>query len=143
MSKVRIHVTVSADGYVAGPNPSEKNPLGDGGGSLHDWAFALRAFRSHTVWKAVRRTRALPSSREALANVGAEIMGRGKFGGGPGPWGDRPWPGWCGDDPAFHMPVFVLTHHERAPLALSEHDVHLRYRRDQTGCGAGKDGSRR
>jgi dihydrofolate reductase len=58
---------------------------------------------------------------EALANVGAEIMGRGKFGGGPGPWSDNPpWTGWWGDNPPFHMPVFVLTHHEREPLTLSD-----------------------
>jgi dihydrofolate reductase len=55
-----------------------------------------------------------------VANVGAEIMGRGKFGGGPGPWGERPWPGWWGNKPPFHMPVFVLTHHEREPLTLSD-----------------------
>jgi dihydrofolate reductase len=54
------------------------------------------------------------------ANLGAEIMGRGKFGGGPGPWGDDPWQGWWGDDPPFHMPVFVVTHHEREPLTLSD-----------------------
>ena len=57
---------------------------------------------------------------ETQANVGAEIMGRGKFGGGPGPWGDDPWPGWWGEDPPFHMPVFVLTHYERDPLTLSD-----------------------
>jgi len=57
---------------------------------------------------------------EALANVGAEIMGRGKFGGGPGPWGADPWTGWWGEDPPFHMPVFVLTHHAREPLTLSD-----------------------
>ena len=57
---------------------------------------------------------------ESVANVGAEIMGRGKFGGGPGPWPDDEWNGWWGDDPPFHMPVFVLTHHEREPLTLSD-----------------------
>jgi dihydrofolate reductase len=57
---------------------------------------------------------------ELQANLGAEIMGRGKFGGGPGPWGDDPWPGWWGEDPPFHMPVFVLTHHQREPLTLSD-----------------------
>jgi dihydrofolate reductase len=57
---------------------------------------------------------------ESVANVGAEIMGRGKFGGGPGPWGDDPWPGWWGEDPPFRMPVFVLTNHEREPLTLSD-----------------------
>jgi dihydrofolate reductase len=57
---------------------------------------------------------------ESLASIGAEIMGRGKFGGGPGPWGDDPWPGWWGEDPPFRMPVFVLTNHEREPLTLSD-----------------------
>jgi dihydrofolate reductase len=61
-----------------------------------------------------------PVVEESLANVGAEIMGRGKFGGGPGPWGDDPWLGWWRDEPPFHMPVFVLTHHEREPLTLSD-----------------------
>ncbi len=61
-----------------------------------------------------------PVVEDALANVGAEIMGRGKFGGGPGPWGDDPWPGWWGENPPFHMPVFVLTHHQRDPLTLSD-----------------------
>jgi dihydrofolate reductase len=61
-----------------------------------------------------------PVVEESLANVGAEIMGRGKFGGGSGPWGDDPWPGWWGKEPPFHMPVFVLTHHEREPLTLSD-----------------------
>ena len=57
---------------------------------------------------------------EAQADIGAEIMGRGKFGGGPGPWGDDPWRGWWGEDPPFHMPVFVMTNHEREPLRLSD-----------------------
>ena len=61
-----------------------------------------------------------PVMEESLANVGAEIMGRGMFGGGPGPWGDDPWRGWWGEEPPFHMPVFVVTHHEREPLTLSD-----------------------
>ena len=61
-----------------------------------------------------------PVVEESLANVGAEIMGRGKFGGGPGPWGDAPWSGWWGAQPPFHMPVFVLTNHQREPLTLSD-----------------------
>jgi dihydrofolate reductase len=120
MSKVRVHITVSADGYVAGPNPSEEDPLGEGGGSLHDWAFALRAFREPHGMEGGELNASTPVAEEALANVGAEIMGRGKFGGGPGPWGDVPWSGWWGEDPPFHMPVFVLTHHERDPLTLSD-----------------------
>jgi dihydrofolate reductase len=120
MSKVRVHITVSADGYVAGPNPSEENPLGEGGGSLHDWAFPLRAFREPHGREGGERNASTPVLEEALANVGAEIMGRGKFGGGPGPWGEDPWSGWWGESPPFHMPVFVLTHHERDPLTLSD-----------------------
>jgi dihydrofolate reductase len=120
MSKVRVHVTVSADGYVAGPNQSFENPLGEEGGGLHEWAFALRAFREPHGMEGGEVNASTPVVEESLANVGAEIMGRGKFGGGPGPWGDDPWPGWWGDEPPFHMPVFVLTHHERGPLNLSD-----------------------
>jgi dihydrofolate reductase len=120
MSKVRVHIAVSADGYVAGPNQSEENPLGEGGESLHDWAFALKAFRELHGREGGEVNASNAILEEAQANVGAEIMGRGKFGGGPGPWGDDPWPGWWGEDPPFHMPVFVLTHHEREPLTLSD-----------------------
>jgi len=120
MSKLRVHITVSADGYVAGPNQSEENPLGEGGESLHDWAFPLKAFRELHGREGGEVNASNAVLEEAQANVGAEIMGRGKFGGGPGPWGDDPWPGWWGEDPPFHMPVFVLTHHEREPLTLSD-----------------------
>jgi dihydrofolate reductase len=120
MSKVRVHITVSADGYVAGPNQSLENPLGEGGGGLHDWAFALRAFREPHVMEGGEVNASTPVVEESLANVGAEIMGRGKFGGGPGPWGDDQWRGWWGEEPPFHMPVFVLTHHERTPLTLAD-----------------------
>ena len=120
MSNARVHISVSADGYVAGPNQSLENPLGEGGGSLHDWAFALRAFREPHGMEGGEMNASTPVADEAVANVGAEIMGRGKFGGGPGPWGDDPWPGWWGEEPPFRMPVFVLTHHERKPLTLSD-----------------------
>jgi dihydrofolate reductase len=120
MSKVRAHITVSADGYVAGPNLSLENPLGEGGGSLHDWAVPLRAFREPHGMEGGEVNASSPVFEESLANVGAEIMGRGMFGGGPGPWGDDLWPGWWGEEPPFHMPVFVLTHHEREPLTLSD-----------------------
>ena len=109
MSKVRVHITVSADGYVAGPNPSLENPLGEGGGNLHEWAFALKAFREPHGMEGGEVNACSLAVEESLANVGAEIMGRGKFGGGPGPWGDDPWPGWWGEEPPFHMPVFVLA----------------------------------
>jgi dihydrofolate reductase len=119
MSKVRSHISVSADGYVAGPNQSLENPLGEGGEGLHDWIVALRAWREPHGLEGGEVNASTPVVDEALANVGAEIMGRGKFGGGPGPWADE-WRGWWGDEPPFHMPVFVLTHHEREPLTLSD-----------------------
>jgi dihydrofolate reductase len=120
MSKVRVHISVSADGYVAGPNQSIENPLGEGGESLHDWVVALKAWREKAGREGGEVNESTPVVEEAFANVGAEIMGRGKFGGGPGPWSDDAWRGWWGDDPPFHMPVFVLTHHEREPLTLSD-----------------------
>jgi dihydrofolate reductase len=120
MSRVRVHISVSADGYVAGPNQSEENPLGEGGERLHDWVVALRAWRAPHGLEGGEVDASTAVVEEAQANVGAEIMGRGKFGGGPGPWGEDPWPGWWGEDPPFHMPVFVLTHHQREPLTLSD-----------------------
>jgi dihydrofolate reductase len=120
MSAVRCQITVSADGYVAGPNQSEENPLGEGGGELHEWAYPLQAFRAPHGREGGEVNASNAVLEEAQANVGAEIMGRGKFGGGPGPWGEDPWTGWWGEDPPFHMPVFVLTHHEREPLTLSD-----------------------
>ena len=120
MSKVRVHISVSADGYVAGPNQSKAEPLGEGGESLHEWVVALKAWREPHGKEGGEVNASSAVAEEARTNVGAEIMGRGKFGGGPGPWGDDPWPGWWGDDPPFRIPVFVLTHHEREPLTLSD-----------------------
>jgi dihydrofolate reductase len=121
MSKVRAHISTSLDGYVAGPNQSEENPLGEGGESLHDWVIELKAWREAHSKEGGEVNASSQVVEEEQANVGAEIMGRGKF--GPpdgGPWGDDPWPGWWGEDPPFHKPVFVLTHHEREPLNLSD-----------------------
>jgi dihydrofolate reductase len=120
MGKVRVHISVSADGYVAGPNQTLENPLGERGERLHEWALPLRAFREPHGGQGGEVNASNAVLEEATANVGAEIMGRGKFGGGPGPWGDDPWRGWWGHEPPFHMPVFVLTHHEREPLTLSD-----------------------
>ncbi len=120
MSKVRVHISVSTDGYVAGPNQSVENPLGESGEKLHEWVVALRAWREHHGLEGGEVNASTRVVEEAVADVGAEIMGRGKFGGGPGPWADDPWTGWWGEDPPFHMPVFVLTHHEREPLTLSD-----------------------
>jgi dihydrofolate reductase len=120
MSKVRVDISVSLDGYVAGPNQSLENPLGEGGERLHEWVVALRAWREQHGMEGGEDNASTPVVEESLANRGAEIMGRGKFGGGPGPWSEDPWPGWWGDEPPFHMSVFVLTHHEREPLTLAD-----------------------
>jgi dihydrofolate reductase len=121
MSNVRTHISISLDGFVAGPNQSEENPLGEGGEGLHDWVVALKAWREAHGHEGGEENASTAVVEEEKANVGAEIMGRGMFGPpGGGPWGDDPWPGWWGEDPPFHMPVFVLTHYERDPLTLSD-----------------------
>jgi dihydrofolate reductase len=105
VSKLRYSGSISLDGFAAGPDQSPEHPLGVGGGALHAW------MRETSVES--------PSSRlleEDELGVGALIMGRNMFGGGPGPWGEEPWQGWWGPNPPFHLPVFVLTHHSRAPL---------------------------
>ena len=121
MSKVRVHISTSLDGYVAGPNQSQENPLGEGGESLHDWLVATKSWREAQGLEGGDENVSNDVFEEALDNVGVEIMGRGKF--GPayrGEWGDDPWQGWWGDDPPFHKPVFVVTHHEREPLTLTD-----------------------
>ncbi len=121
MSKVRVHIAVSADGYVAGPNQSEENPLGEGGEQIHDWMLALKAWREPHGREGGEVNTSSDILEEANDNLGAEIMGRGKF--GPpdgGSWPDDAWDGWWGEDPPFHKPVFVITHHEREPLTLSD-----------------------
>jgi dihydrofolate reductase len=121
MSKVRAHISTSLDGYVAGPNQSMEEPLGEGGERLHDWLVQLKSWREQAGMEGGVENVSNAVFTEETANVGAEIMGRGKF--GPpdrGPWGDDPWQGWWGDDPPFRKPVFVLTHHAREPLTLSD-----------------------
>lgn len=121
MSKVRVHISAALDGYVAGPNQTMENPLGEGGDRLHDWLIALRAWREAAGWEGGEENASTAVVAEEFANVGAEIMGRGKF--GPpsrGSWGDDPWQGWWGDDPPFRKPVFVLSHHPRKPLTLTD-----------------------
>ena len=111
-------MTMSLDGYVAGPDQSLDDPLGTGGLPLHEWAFATRSFR---------QTHGLDGGETGLdddhakwdANIGATIMGRNMFGPVRGPWGDETWTGWWGDDPPFHTPVFVLTHHPREPVEMA------------------------
>jgi dihydrofolate reductase len=121
MSKVRAHISASLDGYVAGPNQSMEEPLGENGESLHDWLVVLKSWREAQGMEGGEENVSNAIVAEENTNVGVEIMGRGKF--GPpsrGEWGDEPWQGWWGDDPPFHKPVFVLTHHERKPLTLTD-----------------------
>jgi dihydrofolate reductase len=104
---------------VAGASQSVDNPLGVGGMRLHDWVFPLAAWRQVHGMPGGEVNASTPVVEEALANVGATIMGRNMFGGHPGGWdAAQPWNGWWGDEPPFHHPVFVLTHHARPPLAL-------------------------
>ena len=119
MAKLRFRIAISLDGYTAGPGQSVDHPLGIGGEHLHDWVFPLAAWRAPHGLEGGTVDQSTPVVEEALANLGATIMGRNMFGGHPGPWdAARPWNGWWGANPPFHHPVFVLTHHPRAPLAL-------------------------
>jgi dihydrofolate reductase len=118
MSKVKVSITMSLDGFVAGPNQSESDPLGRGGGQLHQWLLPLKAFRERHGEEGGEANASTPFADEILGGVGATIMGRNMFGGGPGPWGDDAWKGYWGDDPPYHHPVFVLTRHARDPLEM-------------------------
>jgi dihydrofolate reductase len=116
VAKLRFQISVSLDGFVAGPNQSEENPLGEGGEQLHEWVVKLAAWRRPHGREGGETNASSAVFEGAVENVGATVMGRNMFGGGPGPWGEEPWGGWWGDEPPFHTPVFVLTHHEREPL---------------------------
>ena len=119
MSKFRFEITMSLDGYIAGPNQSLEQPLGEGGEQLHEWVIRSQAWRERHGLEGGETGLDSDVMREASANIGATIMGRNMFGGGPGPWNTTaPWTGWWGDDPPFHTPVFVLTHYAREPLVM-------------------------
>lgn len=118
MSSLRFNITISLDGYVAGPRQSVTHPLGEGGEALHKWAFAVRTFRELHGMEGGATGPDDAIAAESLQNIGATIMGRHMFGGGDGPWGDKPWMGWWGENPPFHTPVFVLTHHARESLEM-------------------------
>jgi len=108
MSRVTAQLSVSLDGYLAGPNQSLENPIGVGGLGLHTWAFPAQGAQ-HEVDAAV--------AAEVMSGLGAFVMGRNMFDSGRGPW-DLSWRGWWGDDPPYHAPVFVLTHRPREPLVM-------------------------
>jgi dihydrofolate reductase len=118
MSKLRLNITMSLDGYVAGPDQDEENPLGSGGQDLHEWFFPLKAFREMHGGEGGDVNASSVVVAERWANVGATIMGRNMFGPVRGPWMDGSWQGWWGENPPFHHPVFVLTHHPREPLQM-------------------------
>jgi dihydrofolate reductase len=121
MPKLTADITMSLDGFSAGPNPSLEEPMGQGGMGLHVWALRLKKWREAHGMEGGEED--LHGDEEvvgeSLAAAGATIMGRKMFSGGAGPWSDDPNAnGWWGDDPPFHHPVFVLTSHARAPLEL-------------------------
>ena len=115
---LKMNITMSLDGYVAGPNQSRETPLGEGGEELHNWVVGLRSFHEMSGMEGGETGVDDDVEREDFANIGATIMGRNMFGPIRGPWGEGDWRGWWGDDPPYHHPVFVLTHHAREPLVM-------------------------
>jgi dihydrofolate reductase len=125
MSKVFFDISMSLDGFIAGPNAGPQQGLGEGAEPLHAWMFALKAFREAHGLEGGEVNVDTEVVEETLHAAGAHVMGKGMFGGGKGAWddkawGDEPWNGFWGDDPPFHKPVVVLTHHAREPLTLGD-----------------------
>jgi dihydrofolate reductase len=121
MGKVVFDISTSLDGFVAGPNPSLEDPLGQGGERLHEWVVGLASWRESHGLSGGEQNAESEMVAEGLASTGAVVMGRRMFSGGSGPWEDDPKAnGWWGEEPPFRNPVFVLTHHEREPLVLGE-----------------------
>ena len=117
MGKVVAEISLSLDGYVAGPNATLGKPLGEGGDELHEWAIPLKSWREPHGLSGGETGPDDELVAENLRANGAVVMGRRMFSGGDGPWDDDPnADGWWGDEPPFHMPVFVVTHHAREPL---------------------------
>lgn len=121
MSRLRIEsFTISIDGFGAGSNQDIDNPLGIGGTSLHGWAFSTRTFQRAVLGREAGSAEGIDERYAArgFTNIGAWILGRNMFGPIRGPWPDENWRGWWGDNPVYHVPVFVLTHHARSPLVM-------------------------
>jgi dihydrofolate reductase len=117
MAPLILDISMSLDGFVAGPNPGLEHPLGEGGEQLHEWAFPTRAFREAHGESGGEENADSEVVEELRRRVGAAVMGRRMFSGGQGPWEEDPnADAWWGDDPPFRHPVFVLTHHEREPV---------------------------
>ena len=119
MSRVRVQsFSISLDGYGAGPNQCLEHPLGEGGVALHEWAFATRSIRRMFGQDGGSTDVDDRFVARGFDHVGAWILGRHMFGPLRGPWPDDAWKGWWGDEPPYHCPVFVLTHHARAPIEM-------------------------
>ena len=117
MSSVTSQISISLDGFLAGPDQSFEDPLGKGGMRLHEWALATVSWREQHGREGGESGADSAVIEEAVEGVGAYVMGRNMFGGGEGSW-DESWTGWWGENPPFHAPVFVLTHHAREPLSM-------------------------
>ena len=119
MSKVIVDISMSLDGYVAGPDADLEDPLGIGGERLHEWAFGAHSWREAHGLEGGERNADADVVEEGVKRTGAVVMGRRMYSGGSGPWEQDPKArGWWGDEPPFHAPVFVLTHHAREPLPM-------------------------
>jgi len=119
MAKVRVNsFAISLDGYGAGPDQSVQNPLGVGGENLHQWMFETRSGRQMFGGEGGSTGIDDQYFRRGFDGVGAWILGRNMFAHSRGPWADDGWKGWWGDNPPYHVPVFVLTHHDRAPVTM-------------------------
>ncbi len=115
MSRLRLTISMSLDGFIAGPDQSVEEPLGRGGEKLHEWAFRLAIAREMHGLEGGEVNASTAVVEGSLENIGSTIMGRNMFG-GQGSWAENTWEGWWGDDPPFHMPVFIVTHHPREPV---------------------------
>jgi len=114
MGMLTLDISMSLDGFIAGPNQTLEEPLGKGGDGLHEWAFVLKSWREPHGLSGGETNTSSEVLEEALRNTGATVMGRRMFSGGAGGWEDDPnADAWWGDDPPFHHPVFILTHHAR------------------------------
>jgi dihydrofolate reductase len=119
MTRLICDISTSLDGFVAGPNPSLEKPLGEGGDLLHEWAFAAASWREAHGLEGGEKNADSDVIEESVGATGAVVMGRKMFSGGEGPWENDPRAdGWWGDDPPFHVSVFVLTHHARKPKIM-------------------------
>ena len=117
MTRLILDISMSLDGFIAAPNQTLAQPLGEGGERLHEWAFVLKSFREHHGLPGGEDTADSEVVEESLRTTGATVMGRRMFSGGQGTWDDDPnADGWWGEDPPFRHPVFVLTHHPREPV---------------------------